>query len=327
VNWAEKIDLTTGRPADNPRTRYLKGALSRLSAGPNGGHTWQPMAFNPTEGLVYIPAHRDGFTYKRDSAWQFVRGRWNLALEGAFGPLGPPDTRPVEKLSAGGESVLAKLPRGGGYLIAWDPVKQQPRWIAPEDNSWTGGALATAGGLVFAGSDNTFNAYDAATGAKLWTDRTAAAVMAAPATYALNGEQYIAVAVGYGGADAMIGGRFPRRPGRIYAYRLGGTVKASEFAPHTPQPPLDPATLTASTGNAAKGGKLMGEWCLSCHIGGIFTPDLSRSPRIATPELFRQVVHDGALKQRGMASFASWLSERDVEDIRAALLNQARSAR
>ncbi len=327
VNWAEKIDLATGRPVDNPRTRYLKGGLSRLSAGPNGGHTWQPMAFNPRTGLVYIPAHRDGFTYKQDPTWQFLRGRWNLALEGAFGPLGPPDTRPVEKLSAAGEAVLAKLPAGGGYLIAWDPVQQQPRWIAAEDNAWTGGVLATASGLVFGGSDNTFNAYDAVTGKKIWTDRTAAAVMAAPATYEIDGVQYIAVTVGYGGANAMIGGRFPRRPGRIYVYKLGGTVKAPDFAPHVPAPPLDFRTVTASSGNVAHGGKLLADWCLSCHIGGIYTPDLARSPRLATPELFREVVHAGALRSRGMAGFDAWLSTQDVEDIRAFLLGEARKAR
>ncbi len=186
--------------------------------------------------------------------------------------------------------------------------------------------LATASGLVFAGSDNTFNAYEAATGKKIWTDRTAAAVMAAPATYEIDGVQYIAVTVGYGGANAMIGGRYPRRPGRVYVYKLGGTVKAPEFAPAVPSPPLDLTKLTASTGNVANGGKLLAEWCLPCHIGGIYTPDLSRSPRLATAQDFAAVVHDGALKPRGMASFAQWLNEKDVEDIRAFLLGEAKKA-
>jgi quinohemoprotein ethanol dehydrogenase len=326
VNWAEKIDLVTGRPVENTATRFLNGSLSRQAAGPNGGHTWQPMAFNPAEGLVYIPAHRDGFTYKHDANWQFVRGRWNLALEGPFGPLGPPDATPEAKLSVAAEAARNKLP-SGGYLIAWDPVKQEPRWITREDNSWTGGLLATASGLVFGGSDKTFNAYDAVTGEKIWTDNTAAAVMAAPATFEINGEQYIAVTVGYGGANAMIGGRFPRRPGRIYVYKLGGTVKAPEFAPHVPQPPLDVTKLTASTGNAANGGKLMAEWCLSCHIGGIYIPDLSRSPTLYTAEAFAAVVHGGSLKPRGMGSFAQWLSEKDVEDIRAALVADVKKGR
>jgi quinohemoprotein ethanol dehydrogenase len=326
VNWAERVDLTTGRPVENPSTRYAAGKTTRLTVGPNGGHIWQPMAYNPSEGLIYIPAHRGAFSYQNDPQWKFVRGRWNLAQgpNGGFSqPASPP---PADKLSAEGESVIAKLAPEGGYLVAWDPVAAKPRWMVPQDTQWNGGVVATAGGLVFGGADQTFNAYDAKTGEKLWSETTAAAVMAGPATYEIDGEQYIAVSVGYGGANAMIGGRFPRRPGRLYVYKLGGTVKALDFAPFTPNPPLDLTKLTASKGNAAHGGQLMAQWCLSCHIGGIYIPALVTSPRIATPELFRDVVHGGALKQRGMASFASFMSEQDVEDIRAALLSDAAKA-
>ena len=326
VNWAEKIDLATGRPVGDARVRYSGGKASRLSVGPNGGHIWQPMAFNPQEGLVYIPVHRGAFSYQNDPDWKFVRGRWNLAQ----GPLGgftqPRVAPPPDKLSAAGEAVIAKLPPEGGFLVAWDPATAQPRWVAPQETQWNGGVVATGGGLVFGGADQTFNAYDAKTGEKLWTDATAAAVMAGPATYEIDGEQYIAVSVGYGGANAMIGGRFPRRPGRIYVYKLGGMVKAPAFAPHVPLPPLDFTRVTASTGNAANGGKLMTDWCVACHVGGIYTPDLTRSTRLETAAAFRQVVLDGALKPRGMASFAAFINEQEVEDIRAFLLGEARQA-
>ncbi len=320
VNWAERVDLATGRPVVNPRALYLNGITSRLSVGPNGGHVWHPMAFNPNEGLVYIPAMRGAFSYKNDPDWQFVRGRWNLGLAGAFAPSTPP---PEAKLSSVGEARMAKLPSAGGYLIAWDPVKQEPRWIVKQETSWNGGVLATGSGLLFAGADKTFNAYDAKTGDKLWTDSTAAVVMAGPATYEIDGEQYIAVTVGYGGSNAVIGGRYPRRPGRVYVYKLGGTVKAPDFAPHVPNPPLDLTKVTASSGNVANGGKLAADWCLSCHLGGIFIPDLARSPRLASAELFHDVVHTGSLKARGMASFSMHLSPEEVEDIRAYWLAQA----
>src|SRR6478752_4481305 len=75
VNWAERVDLSTGRPVDNPRARYPGGKAARLSVGPNGGHVWHPMAFNPSEGLVYIPAQRGPLTYKKDANWKFVRGQ------------------------------------------------------------------------------------------------------------------------------------------------------------------------------------------------------------------------------------------------------------
>src|SRR6188768_43147 len=321
VNWAERVDLATGRPVDNPRARYPNGKAARLSVGPNGGHVWHPMAFNPSEGLVYIPAQRGPFTYKNDANWKFVRGRWNLAQNGAFSPSGPPP--PIEPMSAEAEAVVAKLPPEGGTLVAWDPVKQQARWTVRQETGWNGGVLATAGGLVFGGADRTFNAYDSRTGEKLWTQPTAAVVMAGPATYEIDGEQYIAVSVGYGGSNAVIGGRYPRRPGRLHVYKLGGTAKAPEYAPFAQNPPLDMTQVTASSGNATHGGQLVEQWCLSCHIGGIYIPDLARSPRLTTPGLFRQVVLDGELRPRGMASFAQWLNEGDAEDIRAYLLEQA----
>ena len=150
--------------------------------------------------------------------------------------------------------------------------------------------------------------------------------MAAPSTFEIGGEQYVAVTVGYGGASALIGGTHPRRPGRLYVYKLGGTAKAPDHAPFVPMPPLDLTTVTASTGDPAKGGKHFEDWCGSCHIGGIYTPDLTRSPTIATPELFKAVVIDGALRPRGMGSFAQWLTPADAEDLRAFFLAQARAS-
>jgi mono/diheme cytochrome c family protein len=151
--------------------------------------------------------------------------------------------------------------------------------------------------------------------------------MAGPATYEIDGEQYVAVTVGYGGALAMMGGEFPRRPGRLYVYKLGGTVKAPDFPPFVPSPPLDLSTVTASTGNVAHGRALIAQWCVFCHVGGIYTPELTRSPRITSPALFREVVLEGTLRSRGMANFSQWLGAQDAEDIRAALIHDAREAR
>jgi mono/diheme cytochrome c family protein len=327
VNWAEKVDVATGRPVENPQARYANGKPTQLSIGPNGGHIWQPWAFNPQEGLVYIPVHRESFSYQDDAKWQFVRGRWNLAQGPTAGFNQPRPAPPAFKLSSSGEAQLEKLPAEGGFLVGWDPVAKQARWTVPQDTVWNGGVVATAGGLVFGGADMTFNAYDAKTGEKLWTDKTAAAVMGGPATYEIDGEQYVAVSVGYGGANAMIGGRFPRQPNRLYVYRLGGTVKAPDFPAFQPLPPLDMAKVEASKGNAAHGAELVGQWCLSCHIGGIYTPDLARAPAILTQQAFADVVLGGARKPRGMASFRQWLNEKDVEDIRAFWVEQAKAVK
>jgi quinohemoprotein ethanol dehydrogenase len=326
VNWAEKVDLATGRPVDNPRTRYLDGSTSRLSVGPNGAHIWQAMAFNPQEGLVFIPALRGQFTYSNDATWTFVRGRWNLAQAGVFSPSKAPPVSPSkppseDHMSSEADAVIAKMSKAGGQLIAWDPVAQKQRWNITQPTSWNGGLLTTASGLLFGGADKTFNVYDTRDGHTLWSQPTTAVVMAPPITYELDGVQYIAVNVGYGGANAVIGGRYPRRPGRIYVYKLGGTASAPDFPAFVPNPPIDLSKVTASNGNVDHGGDLYTTWCAPCHIGGIYIPNLQRTPRLASAELFRQVVHEGALRQRGMANFSEWLSEPDVEDIRAFLLD------
>jgi glucose dehydrogenase len=67
---------------------------------------------------------------------------------------------------------------------------------------WNGGTLTTAGNLVVQGdASGSFNAYRADTGEKLWSTPAQSAVMAGPMTYEVNGEQYIAVMSGWGGAS------------------------------------------------------------------------------------------------------------------------------
>ena len=68
---------------------------------------------------------------------------------------------------------------------------------------WNGGVLSTAGGLVFQGNGaGEFVAYDARTGAELWSRFMDSGIVAPPITYSLGGEQYVAVPVGYGGPHA-----------------------------------------------------------------------------------------------------------------------------
>ncbi|MEP7245052.1 MAG: PQQ-binding-like beta-propeller repeat protein [Gammaproteobacteria bacterium] len=103
-------------------------------------------------------------------------------------------------------------------------------WRVEYEHPWSGGTLATAGDLVFAGSGmGEVSAYKADTGAKLWSSETQAGVLAAPMTYEVNGEQYVAVEVGWGGAfglaagplavDSHVAGNMPR----VLAFRLNGT--------------------------------------------------------------------------------------------------------
>ena len=95
-----------------------------------------------------------------------------------------------------------------GRLIAWDPVQQKEAWRVEHVSPWNGGTLATAGNLVFQGTaDGRFVAYDAKNGAKLWEVPTGTGVVAAPATYEVDGKQYVSIAVGWGGVYGLVSAR------------------------------------------------------------------------------------------------------------------------
>src|SRR5262249_19122692 len=94
-----------------------------------------------------------------------------------------------------------------GYLRAWDPVAQKEVWTVEHPGPWGGGILSTAGGLVFEGNAmGVFGAYDAKNGTRLWSAPAQTGVIAAPMSYTINGEQYVAIVAGWGGAYAIAGG-------------------------------------------------------------------------------------------------------------------------
>ena len=124
VTWASGVDLTTGRPIETPQARYTD-ALTTISPGPGGAHNWQPMAYSPATGLVYIPVSESSFSYGRDTSFTFRPRFWNLGIDLAastgMGRTGP--VRPQSDYSAGtGEAAGA-----ASSLLAWDPVAKRAR--------------------------------------------------------------------------------------------------------------------------------------------------------------------------------------------------------
>jgi alcohol dehydrogenase (cytochrome c) len=98
-------------------------------------------------------------------------------------------------VGSGGSAVPNEKP--WGIFKALDPQTGTPRWEFRYHSPPWGGALATAGGLVFAGDmEGYVLAFDAATGKLLWRTSTGGAVTASPMSYAVDGRQYIAVAAG-----------------------------------------------------------------------------------------------------------------------------------
>ena len=91
------------------------------------------------------------------------QGAWNIAIVAALNA--PPNSLDATRAT---RAILK------GELLAWDPVKQKEAWRVQYDGPWNGGALATAGNLVFQGNARgEFQAFDAANGKPLWKLRRA----------------------------------------------------------------------------------------------------------------------------------------------------------
>ncbi len=318
TTWASSIDLKTGRPNETADGRY-RDKPAVVSPAPYGGHNWQPMAFDPGRGLVFIPAMDVPQLYGVDANYKYREGAWNLGLDTAIWAL------PDDKAQRQAMKAMLK-----GELIAWDPIKQEARWTVQYPNFWNAGVMATAGGLVFQGdADGHFNAYDADNGKLVWSYETGNGVIAGASTYELGGQQYVAIMVGYGGAAPLAAQSLlpdrPRLPGRLLVFKIGGTDKAPAF-PKPPERTLDLASLS-SNGDAAAGKVTFHANCAVCHslnASGHYLPNLRNTPMLQSPEALQAVVLGGALGDRGMVSFAKWLKPVDVENIRAYILGEAR---
>jgi mono/diheme cytochrome c family protein len=198
--------------------------------------------------------------------------------------------------------------------------------------AWNGGVLSTAGNLVFQGNvGGEFAAYNAADGTKLWSFPAQTGIVAAPATYAVADEQYVAVLAGWGGTYAISGGDASRLGGpainrsRVLAFKLGGTAALPE--PPAVQTLAKPPALVGDEQLARRGQVAFHTFCSTCHgdsaVSGGVLPDLRWSPTNRSEQAWRDVVIDGSRKDRGMVSFASVMSAAEAESIRAYAIKRA----
>ena len=160
VNWASGVDMKTGRPLENPASRFGVTHKPWIALpGPLGSHNWQPMSFSPETHLVYLPVHDVPFAYGDPKAFAANPLAFNTGID--------PSIIAMPEDPAAKAQVLASV---HGYLKAWDPVTQKEVWRVEQPGAWNGGVLSTAGGLVFEGnSAGTFNAYAADKGTALWS--------------------------------------------------------------------------------------------------------------------------------------------------------------
>ncbi len=320
VTWATHVDLETGRPVENPELDYTEKEKWILP-GPLGAHNWQAMSVDVDAGVVYLPAQDNPLIYGMSEEWKATgvykrnEAGMNLGLELAG----------ITQLVM---NNIEDQPVPKGYLKAFDPLTGEDKWVVEIPHYWNGGVLGTAGGLVFQGDALGFlTAYDKATGEALWQFNTYTSMLAPPATFMIDGEQYVSILTGNGGGDLFAGEPAPPvatpasltygNHGKLLVFKLGGNAELPVPDAIDRTIPEQP-TITASVEDIARGERLYGTYCGVCHgllvrSGGSIS-DL-RLMGESQHAAFDQVVLNGIMAARGMASFADVLTPEDTARI------------
>lgn len=296
TTWASAIDQQTGRPVENPESRFPDGKAAVVYPSPFGAHNIEAMSFSPQTGLVYIPAMDQGRVYVDPDEglanWRFKDG---------------------QRISSGIGTPPANLaPRKPtSFLLAWNPVTQKEVWRLPMTGPrGGGGTAATAGGLVFQGrGSGQFTALDARTGRMLWAFDAQTAVMAQPIVYRTGGRQYVAVVAGSRFATAQGFERewnYRSQKWRVLVFALDGKAALPAAEPADLSFPDDSA-FRLNPALAKAGAMPYAEYCAACHganaLSGGTAPDLLRSPVTLDEASFAAMVRDGPLVSRGMPAF------------------------
>ncbi|KAA0875368.1 PQQ-dependent methanol/ethanol family dehydrogenase [Nitrincola tapanii] len=192
ITWATHIDPQTGRPVEvegqrppAPLPGEERGAVIEVSPPFLGGKNWNPMAYSQDTGWFYVPGNHwkedywtEEVTYKKGSAY-----------------LGQ------------GFRIKRMYDDHVGILRAMNPITGKIEWEHKEPLPLWAGVLATHGDLIFTGtSDGYFKAFHAKTGQELWKFQTGSGIISSPITWEQEGEQYVGVVSGYGGAVPLWGG-------------------------------------------------------------------------------------------------------------------------
>ncbi|MBN9143101.1 MULTISPECIES: methanol/ethanol family PQQ-dependent dehydrogenase [unclassified Novosphingobium] len=211
TTWADGINLKTGRPNYTADGRpgapsgTEKGKVVFSSPSFLGGKNWMPMAYSKDTGLFYVPSNDWGMDI------------WNepIAYKKGSAYLGAGFTiKPIAEDHIG--ALRAMDPKTG--KIVWEYKNKAPLW---------GGVLTTAGNLVFTGTPEGYlKAFNAKTGEELWKFNTGSGVVGSPITWEQDGEQYVAVMSGWGGAVPLWGGEVAKtfkeisQGGSLWVFKL-----------------------------------------------------------------------------------------------------------
>lgn len=312
VNWAEKIDMKTGRPVVNPDALYPDGKPFVLYPFPNGAHGIQAMAHSPQTGLTYIPVMEGGRVHIDPANLSTWKVREGMFVNSGLGT--PP---------AG-----ITVPPSKSLLVAWNPATQQKVWSIPQPGTFNGGVLATGGNLVFQGQNTgDFAAYRATDGLKLWSFFAQNGILSAPISYTVNGQQYVTVIASFRSSFANSPNwDYRQQNRRVLTFKLGGRAKLPKLE-MVPEEIVDDPAFQVDPAKATVGAGIYSVNCVICHGGGMIAggaaPDLRKSPIPLDKDAFDSVVRDGSSMERGMGRFAN-LSEAELEGLRHYIRQRAR---
>ena len=213
ISWASDIDdngrpvfVEENRPGDpSASTDGKKGDVVFSSPGFLGGKNWMPMAYSQRTGNFYVPSNEWGMdiwnepiTYKKGAAY-----------------LGS------------GFTIKPNYEDHIGSLKAIDPDTGEWKWEYKNEAPLWSGVMTTAGGLVFFGTpEGKFLALDDETGEVLWSFQTGSGIVGQPITWDQDGEQYVSVISGWGGAVPLWGGEVAKKVnylnqgGLLWTFRL-----------------------------------------------------------------------------------------------------------
>nr|WP_027775911.1 methanol/ethanol family PQQ-dependent dehydrogenase [Paraburkholderia caledonica] len=184
VNWADSVDLKSGKPIRN-------AAYSTQAAGSDhnvkgicpaalGSKDQQPAAYDPNSNLFLVPTNHVCMDYEPFDV-DYVSGQPYVGATLSMYP-GPNENNAM------------------GNFIAWDAAKGKIVWSKPEKFSVWSGALATAGGIAFYGTlEGYLKAVRIKDGKELWRFKTPSGIIGNVFTYQYQGKQYVGVYSGIGG--------------------------------------------------------------------------------------------------------------------------------
>lgn len=203
------VDLQTGRLIPNEEKKPATGKVVRdICPASPGGKDWQPSAWSPKTGLLYLPHQNLCMDWEGLEA-NYIAGTPYVGANVKF-YAGPGGNR--------------------GFLTAWDPINKAPAWQIKESFPVWSGALATAGDVVFYGTmEGWFKAVNARTGELLWQFKTGSGIIGQPVTFrGPDGKQYVAILSGIGGwPGAIVSGDLDTRD----ATAAGGWGRVLEDLP------------------------------------------------------------------------------------------------